>query len=199
MYKLLLAIFLAGCGAAPSVSVTVAPPENRENVGVSVGLKHTLHMLEGCTAVDAGYGFILTAKHCVDELSVGSITSVGTLVFVSANRDFAILFDVKSANHQKPKMRACNIGEHLYAIGWPVQMVNDKMALTVTDGLCAGPVDESDGELRITAPIYFGNSGGGVWGDDGALLGLSVKGILGMPAMNYMVSVSDIEPFLPGD
>jgi S1-C subfamily serine protease len=71
-------------------------------------------------------------------------------------------------------IRQSRVGEHIYVVGFPVQLSTGKQALTVTDGVVAGPIN-GDGEVRITAPVYFGNSGGGVWGDDGALIGIAVN------------------------
>jgi S1-C subfamily serine protease len=185
---LVAALLGTGVAHAPA-PVAVAP--------VARALRHTVFAEDlGCTAVDVGQGQVLTAKHCVDDLPWGSYTDEGRIVYVSADRDFAILFDPSRTDSPPACMRAPRLGEHLYAVGYPVQLVSDTQELTVTDGVFAGPRD-SDGQYRITAPIYYGNSGGGVWGNDGCLLGLSVSGILQMPGMNYIVASQDIVPWLP--
>jgi hypothetical protein len=184
-------ILLGACG--PSVVVVRGTDPD---VGVATALRHTVLMTEGCTAVDIGRGLVLTAQHCVDENLLGDELSVGTLIYASTVRDFAVLFDTSRLGNRAAVMRAPVMGEHLYAVGYPVQLATDSQELTVTDGVFAGPLG-SDGSFRFTAPIYFGNSGGGVWANDGSLVGLSVSGYLEMPGMNFLISSADILPWLP--
>lgn len=188
MRAVVLALGAVGCATTP-----VAVLQPKDDVAVATALLHTRLMTEGCTAVDVGRGRVLTAKHCVDTDTVGDTLSVGVLTFVSPIRDFAVL--LSSEINPDACMRPPVLGEHVYAVGYPVQLVTEKQALTVTDGVFAGP-EGDNGELRFTAPIYFGNSGGGVWATDGCLVGLSVSGILQMPGMNYLVSSGDILPVL---
>lgn len=194
-----LAALVAALLVAACTKVVVVSPGEVADVGVATALKHTIHAGDlGCTAVDVGRGMVVTAKHCVDELDAGTDTDEGYLVYKSVARDFAVLFDTGRLDAVRACMRAPKFGEHLYAVGYPAQLAAPaEMALTVTDGVFAGPTDESDGSVRITAPIWFGNSGGGVWADDGCLLGISVSGFLQVPGMNYMVASPDIVPWLP--
>jgi hypothetical protein len=186
-------LLFAGCRP----SVVVVEPQQQTDVGVATALEHTLFADDlGCTAVNLGRGFVATAEHCVDDLELGAHTKLGMVLYTSATRDFAILFDSGRLVDPEVCIRAPVLGEHLYAVGYPVQLGNKKQELTVTDGLFAGPQDD-DGSYRITAPIYYGNSGGGAWAEDGCLLGLTVSGFLTMPAMNYIVVATDIEPWIP--
>lgn len=185
----LAVLVVAACsGCAPTTMVVVQPPAN---VGVQVGLQHTVFLSHlGCTGVAIGGHNAVTAKHCVEDLSVGTETIDGTLIWVSPDKDIAVL-SVPTLDAPVPVTRDPRLGEHLYAIGYPLQLPTRTQELTVTDGVFAGPTNE-DREGRFTAPIYYGNSGGGVWGDDGALLGISVNGFLSMPGHNYMVFSVDI-------
>lgn len=165
-------------------------------------LKHTKFFKEaGCTAVDIGYGRVVTAKHCVEDedperdWAVGESTSMGVLVYKSPELDFAVLINQDWLKNPGVELRAPRLGEHVYAVGYPVQLATDTQELTVTDGVAAGPIDE-EGYLRITAPIYFGNSGGGCWAEDGSLLGITVSGYIRLPGMNYMVSAEDLAAVL---
>jgi S1-C subfamily serine protease len=178
--------------------VVVDKPGKRRDVGVETALRHTLLMTEGCTAVDVGRGLVLTAAHCVDELSRGDETSVGMVLFQSPDLDFAVLFDTGRLHRPKACLRAPVLGEHLYTVGYPGQVVTGKQELTVTDGVFAGPGD-GEGHYRITAPIWFGNSGGGAWGEDGCLLGLTVSGVVRLPAMNFIVSAADMMDWVAGE
>lgn len=159
-------------------------------------LERTLLMTEGCTAVDVGGGMVLTAEHCVTDLPLGEQTSVGMLFYKHTTKDFAMLLDIDRVNKSLVKLRKPVFGEHIVTLGYPVQIKTDTQELTITDGLVAGPTDH-EGCVRITAPIYYGNSGGGVWGDDGALVGLSVNGFLELPGMNYIVPADEIAAILP--
>lgn len=192
---LALALGLAAC--APRTIVVRAPSD--QDVAVETGLKHTVFAKSlGCTAVDIGTGILITAKHCVDgeEQGLGSQSDAGMVIYISPDLDFALLFDSSRMDQPRPVLRAPRIGEHVYAIGYPAQLATKKQALTVTDGVMAGP-DDGEGHLRFTAPIYFGNSGGGVWGEDGALVGISVSGFLNIPGMNFLVSAADVERWIP--
>ncbi len=181
-------VVLAACAGQPAYTPD-APAI--ADVGISTALGHTVLMAEGCTAVELGGGTVVTAKHCVDDIELGDVTSVGVLKFRSETWDFGLLFDEVNVEHVGPALRNCRFGEHLYTVGYPSQLATDTQELTVTDGLCAGPLDK-EGNQRITAPIYYGNSGGGVWASDGSLLGISVNGYLDLPAMNYMVPAEEI-------
>lgn len=180
-----LALGLAACHAPAARQASYADP-------VIIPLVHTVFMKDpGCTAVSIGKGLVLTARHCVEKLEVGAKTVIGVLVFKSTTRDYAIIRDPKRYHSPRPVIRAPRLGEHIYTVGYPLQLSSEKQELTITDGVVAGPKDKV-GSIRITAPIYYGNSGGGVWGDDGALVGLSVSGYLTYPGMNFMVSAEDI-------
>ena len=197
MKSLVLALAFGLVACSPRTIVVRAPAD--QDVAVETGLRHTHFAQElGCTAVDVGTGILITAKHCVDgeEQGLGSQSSAGMVIYISPVLDFALLFDSARMNHPVPAMRAPKLGEHVYAIGFPVQLSTKEQKLTVTDGIMAGP-DDGEGHLRFTAPIYFGNSGGGVWAEDGALIGISVSGFLSLPGMNYLVSVADVEPWIP--
>lgn len=135
----------------------------------------------GCTGVEVSPRVIVTAKHCLnDDAEVNdNFTRGGVVGYISEKHDFAIIvYPMKGGTYVGVStdfiaMREAVIGEHLYVVGYPVQLAGGKQALTITDGIAAGPA--SNGQARITAPAYFGNSGGGVWGDDGALLGIAVS------------------------
>jgi S1-C subfamily serine protease len=157
----------------------------------------------GCTGVAAGANRLLTAKHCIpDDAKAGDGYEGGTLLYISPTYDFVV---VEARDRRFPvAMRAPRLGEHLWVIGYPVQLGSGEQELTITDGIVAGPVS-SDGEARITAPVYFGNSGGGVWSDTGELLGLAVSIYayspggarpLPYPAQSFMVPANLIGDWL---
>lgn len=173
MRKLVAALaFVAAC-AVPRT----ADGHEHTPAGVSTAIAHTVHLDEsGCTGVNVGGGFLVTAKHCVpDWASIGDDYEGGTLGYVDPDEDFAIVLMDDPAYAGAPvRLRSAAVGERLYVVGYPSQMFDRKQHLTVTDGVYAG-VTNTHHEERITAPVYFGNSGGGVWGEDGALLGIAVN------------------------
>lgn len=185
-----LAMLFAGC--LPQAPVVVDAPALPQNVAVVTALRHTVFFKgPGCTAVDIGHGRLVTAKHCVDDLAIGAVTAIGVLTYMAPDRDFAVIISQERIKHGAPVLRAPRLGEHVYAVGFPVQLATKTQELTVTDGVVSGPSDE-EGSLRYTAPTYFGNSGGGVWAEDGSLLGISVSGFMDHDGMYFMVSAEDV-------
>lgn len=176
---------LAALLAVACTRVVVTSP--KEDVAVSTALHHTLLMSEGCTAVNIGEGWVLTAKHCTNDNVPGDEMSVGTLAY-QAEVDLAILYNQWHAPDPRACLRTPRLGEHVYAVGYPMQRVSKDQALTVTDGVISTVKPTKEGEIRTSAPLFFGNSGGGLWGEDGCLLGITVAAFMDT-AENYIVSV----------
>jgi S1-C subfamily serine protease len=200
----LLALFAAALlGCCPS-----APPEAPKPVNpVQWAVAHTEFLEEaGCTGVLVSPNRLVTAKHCLDdEAAAGDVFEDRVLSFIHPAEDFAVASTVIVGTGDFIPMRRAVLGEHVWVVGFPVQLDSGEQVLTVTDGIVAGP-SKSDREFRITAPAYFGNSGGGVWGDDGALLGIAVSLMVArvpdyrwpVPygAMTYVVPIQDIWSWL---
>lgn len=190
---------LAGC-AAPQTAEAPTLPVNP----VEMAIARTVYLEgSGCTAVAMGADRMVTAKHCApDGAAAGDTYEGGILLFVSPTEDFVVI-EVFDARHPVA-LHAGKAGEHIYVVGYPVQLGNGEQDLTVTDGIIAGPISR-DLQHRITAPVYFGNSGGGVWSDRGELVGIAVSIFAahidnGRPipyaGQSFMVPVSSIRPYL---
>lgn len=200
--KLLLAFLLAfGLACAPAQ----LPEAKRENPVAEMVARSVFLEESGCSAVQVTPLVVATAKHCLpDDAKVGDEYEGGTLTHVSAAHDFALFARPVTAPHWAV-MRPAQLGEHVYVVGWPQQVRDGDQQLTVTDGLVAGPVS-AGGEARITAPAYYGNSGGGVWADDGSLVGILVSGEIArvdgyrwpVPylASSYMVPIAHVRAAL---
>ena len=215
--KLLVAAALA-LGSCASPQKPAPPPADSPNLTM---VEHTVK-LEGCTGVEVARNVVVTAKHCLDDDAQRNDTygASGVVWYVSPSYDFAVLVFTRYPFDYPPlpgtrllrplgvdylPMRNGSFGEHVYAVGYPVQLGNLKSELTITDGIVAGPV-EHDGQWRITAPIYFGNSGGGVWSEKGELVGISVsiyaadvEGSYPVPyeGQAFIVPISLVLPHLP--
>lgn len=182
--------------------VEPAPPTQVDTVAYAI--RHSV-LLDppGCTGIEVSDGIVVTAKHCIEDDDVvgnpfGRADAAGKIAWISDTVD-AVIIEYPRLRREttKIRMRDYTIGEHVFIVGYPMQLRSREQELTVTDGLMAGPVD-SDGTARTTAEAYFGNSGGGVWGEDGALLGVLVSinaapGVPGAPmpypAQTYMVPI----------
>lgn len=196
-----LALALLACAApAPEAPKPLNP--------VTQALAHTEFLTKmGCTGVRVAAGVLVTAKHCVpDDAKDGDPVegTDGTLKWVSPTEDFVVIVEPVKGPEEFIPLRKADLGEHIYVVGYPIQLGSREQELTVTDGIVAGPVN--DQRMRITAPAYFGNSGGGVWADDGSLVGIAVAimvvrlpGVpwpLPYPGQSFMVPIEHVRPWL---
>lgn len=195
-------VALVGC---TTVNIPEAQAPTVRFNAVAYAIDRTVYLAgSGCSAVAVGNDRLVTAKHCLpDDAKAGDSYEGGTVLHVSPSMDFAVVVwpDARLAVRMRPPV----VGEHLYVVGYPVQLGSGDQDLTVTDGIVAGP-QNSAGDHRITAPVYFGNSGGGVWSDDGELLGIAVNiyaayidgydRAMPYPAQSFMVPTTDIEGWL---
>ncbi len=179
---LLVGCSTPGVARAPTISVRAPSPSP-----VQFAIDHSVFLSKsGCSAVAMGANRLVTAKHCIpDDAKAGDPYEGGELTYISPSYDFAVVKvpDARLAI----AIHTGVIGERVYVVGYPVQLGSEKQELTVTDGLVAGPTDH-EGQMRITAPVYFGNSGGGVWSDRGELVGIAVS-IYAVHVENYEHSV----------
>lgn len=165
---LLVGVVLAGCQVPEAQEAHIGTP-----VPVAEAIYRTMLSEDlNCSAVDVGEGRVLTARHCTDNKAT-KVTDIGTLSYTGKAADFAV-YTAGPRYTDLACRRVAEIGEHVYAVGFPGQPGTDDQLLTVTDGVIAGPID-AEGEQRFTAPIWFGSSGGGVWDDWGCLVGISVS------------------------
>lgn len=196
--KATLLALLASCAGAKPADVVVPADGGPPRAGLQIALERTIYLSgSGCSAVALGKDRLVTARHCLpDDGKAGDAYEGGEVLFISPSHDFAI---VKFPDPRPAVLRRnAVVGEHLWVVGYPMQLGSEEQDLTVTDGILAGPVDAA-GQQRITAPVYFGNSGGGVWSDRGELLGIAVSiyaarldGAYPMPyaAQSFMVPVA---------
>ncbi len=194
----LVVLLVAACG----VQVKLQPPAHSPSA-VAFAVAHSeLLYPPGCTGVEVARAVFVTAKHCIEDgqKAGDNFKAGGLLAYVDEDYDYVVIVRSARYGYDFIDMRPAAPGEHLYLVGYPQQVRDGKQQLTVTDGIFTGAVDLSDGYERISAPAYFGNSGGGVWGEDGALLGLLVNGDFAdagrwpmpYPGAGYMVPIAEV-------
>ena len=88
---------------------------------------------------------------------------------------------------------AAKPGEHVVAIGHPLGLGN-----TVSDGLVSAVRELSPGRpmLQISAPISPGSSGGPLFDDAGAVIGISTLVVTGGQNLNFAVPINAVKPLL---
>lgn len=158
----------------------------------------------GGSAVRAGHHVVLTARHITDgreECAYTGIDSTGAehpLLFVRQSDDFDAAVLAEAADLDSADLVDPQVGEHVWVVGYPQNPVTLEQVLKVTDGVVSAANDD-DGQVGVTAAVYFGNSGGGVWNDQGQLVGLAVAFIRGLDGWGYMVPMPDIRKLLDSD
>jgi S1-C subfamily serine protease len=189
--SVLLVVLLTACsgcaGKVPSVSQPIVDRQNR----VQEMLKRTVEVHSVCSWIEGGGSgvivdstHVITAKHVVEGLQADDCDLAVnnkwykahvTAYKLSGTVDAAVLeLSMPLADVTPVEWRTAEPGERVIVTGYPMQLTRGyKQQLTVTDGLLA--IQDWTDELdRITAQVYFGNSGGPVWDEDGKLIGIAV-------------------------
>lgn len=105
-------------------------------------------------------------------------THAARLLHADTERD---LCQLTAASLQAPAVRVApepaHIGQRIYTIGAP-----RGLELTLSDGLVSGlrEAGADGGLIQISAPISPGSSGGGLFDEEGRLLGITSMGIVGV-------------------
>lgn len=191
MRRLVAAVALlcacAGSAAAPNLPRAFDP--------VKVAVKRTMLVEVDCeddsldtggTAVVYGGEFVVTAAHVVDE--VDPLTCKVTLsndygqhaayvIKQDATLDLALMSS-PTLSEEAVGVSKATLGMDVWSVGYPSQLRSgepgSQQALTVTRGVVASLLIEPNMH-RITSPVFYGNSGGGVWSATGGLVGIAVQ------------------------
>ncbi len=174
---------------------------------------------EGNGPVALGSGFVITAPsptirhiltnyhviragvHVEVEFHDGSSCIARELLAEDPSLDLAVL-TLQLDEPRDPAARATidirnaeepPVGTRLYAIGSPVGMKN-----TLSDGLLSGyrSEDSEAASVQITTPISPGSSGGPVFTDTGAFVGITTATMRDAQNVNFAVSAKKVREFV---
>lgn len=126
---------------------------------------------------------------------------------ISEEKDLALLIGNSNEKSDGPyvklAMKSPNIGDDIYVVGSPMGLKS-----TVTKGIIGNFVWEKNPKrlvYRFSADIFFGNSGGGLFNENGELIGvvvsmsylqISMFSIMLVPGGNWAVSLEEIRKLL---
>ncbi|WP_274649264.1 stalk domain-containing protein [Paenibacillus humicola] len=155
------------------------------------------------SGVIIGSDRILTNFHVVQDAASATVTledgttaDVKGIVGYDKDSDLAVLQTKKPLGVDPVKIGESELvgkGDHVVAIGSPLGIQN-----TVSEGIVSNI--QSDGgaqTFQISVPIDHGSSGGGLFNDDGELIGLTSSGVDDTHAdLNFAVSAESIQLLL---
>ena len=139
--------------------------------------------------------FIFTASHvvsidstysrgfsCKISIKQGDDLTIVSTIAKSDDRDMAMLYTKKNLHLNTAFELNTYTGQQIISAGFPHQFADSsKKYFSISAGTLAtryvivgGDSDENGYYHRVTSPIYFGNSGGGVWSKEGKLIGVVV-------------------------
>jgi len=150
------------------------------------------------------FGRVATAKHVVDRDCTYTITdnnginTYGIMFRHHKSLDVSTLGSLGLKAVSNTPVGDTYLGEPIFALGYPMDLLQGRTWLTVTRGVAAA---DYEGEFRFTAPIYPGNSGGPVFDRQGNLVGIISAAMFRfgspMDGMYYAVKASEIAEAMP--
>jgi len=214
-YALLaLALIISGCCNRPPNAPALAPDLFEQTVAL---VTHTPDGYRAyCSGVWVGQRYILTAAHCAEDQIVEFLTydqvagmperanTAPRLAFVarvSKADDLALLYTEAGPMHP-----IAQIASDTPQPGAPVLVVGHPSGYwyTLTQGHLAqvrtmkNPDDITQTVLHISAPVWFGNSGGPAFDEHGELIGISSFLARG-PNLAFFVHRDTLDKFLAAD
>lgn len=156
-------------------------------------------------------GLILTNYHVVERSLGLSVIVFGDTIMYQADTvrtnkilDLAIIRIHKKLNDEQivtlGKQSSIWIGDDIFIIGYPYGC-----AFTVTKGIISGIGRTSiispygirpDGLLQIDAALNPGNSGGGLFNDEGELIGINTLKLSESEGLSFSIPISTVRKFL---
>jgi len=181
----LVSAFLTCIASGPALALT--PPEVFDKVAPSVWAVRALDAQERPfshgSAVVIGRGRLVTNCHVLAkaksiQVRRENVSYEAKLEHADVERDLCTL---SVSNFTAPAVQTVNlaqvkVGQRVYAVGNP-----ERLALTLSEGLISGLRSEDPQlpPLQTSAPISPGSSGGGLFDERGALIGITTLVMLG--------------------
>ena len=143
------------------------------------------------SGVVVGEGKIITNCHVAEAKGSASIRVIArtksypAAIKLKLRESDLCLLEVKDFNApaaQIKSLKQLNVGQRVYAIGAP-----SGLELTLTEGLISGLRALPSGEtlIQTSAPISHGSSGGGLFSENGELVGVTSFGLTSGSALNF--------------
>ncbi|MFC5648290.1 stalk domain-containing protein [Paenibacillus solisilvae] len=139
---------------------------------------------------------ILTNFHVMQGASEGNVVllngktiEIQGIVGYDEDSDLAVI-QTKSPLNVEPVTIGVSArkGEHVVAIGSPLGLQN-----TASEGIISNILNDGNQTYQISVPIDHGSSGGGLFNDQGELIGITSSGVDSTNAdLNFAVSVNNI-------
>lgn len=144
------------------------------------------------SGVVVGQGEILTNCHILQDSTYNRITSRdktydSTLIYADKKNDLCLLVapEVKNPVVKVGKASSLKVGSQVYAIGSP-----QGLELSLSEGLVSQlRGDKSVPLIQTTAPLSFGSSGGGLFDNDGKLVGITSFQIADGQNLNFAIPI----------
>lgn len=161
-----------------------------------------------CSGVWVANDAFLTAGHCVRGKAIGDTVQyatraaegVGALLARDEAHDLALVRDRTAPAHASAKISTATVGQNVHTMGHPLGM---RWSYSRGEVSALRNVSFSEGEVmwyvQSTAPISPGNSGGGLFDDDGNVIGVCVAQLRSGQGLNLFVDSRYLKALIDSD
>lgn len=196
MKYLAVMLLLLSCHTSAPSTIVTSTPESR---AISQMVSRTVYLEASCAEGEgSGSGVVLdnffegsliaTAAHVADpSCSLSYKSKPAWVLKVDKKHDLALLYIPGVRSVSPLRLGTLYLGQNVIAVGYPLQFFTRKSALQVSKGQA---IVDYGVRIRITAPIYFGSSGGPVFDESGRLVGIvtSMQAIGGVVPVEYYMA-----------
>lgn len=135
----------------------------------------------------------------LDVSSLFSKSRLGVIVAYDENIDLALISTPKAPEHDFVRLTSDDIkaGDEVHIVGHPAGLwwTYSRGVVSATR-VMDGPLPIKQLTLQISAPVWFGNSGGGAFNERGELIGISSYIYPKGPSLSFFVHRDTIYNFL---